>query len=146
MLRQYISPTQDDWEDRLPHALFVINNAWNESVQNTPFFLNYGKHPRVPYAVKQPRTAEESVHDMVQRIKQAVDYAKVCLGEAQNRQKRYADRGRREQTYAVGDQVWLNTKNHRAPGCGQQEVASQVCETFSSQGEDWRSGLKTAVA
>ena len=37
--------------------------------------------------------------------------AKVCLQAAQGRQRRYADKARRDVSYAVGDQVMLSTKN-----------------------------------
>ena len=45
MLRQYVSPFHDDWDDHLDMAEFAINDTWQESVQQTPFMLNYGQHP-----------------------------------------------------------------------------------------------------
>ena len=48
MLRHYINPRQDNWDDLLPAAEFAINNAFQESIQNTPFYLNNGRHPRLP--------------------------------------------------------------------------------------------------
>ena len=51
MLRHYINPSQDNWEDLLPLAEFAINNAFNKSIQDTPFHVNYGKHPRTPYSL-----------------------------------------------------------------------------------------------
>ena len=48
MLRHFVSPTMTNWDGLLVHAQFAINNAWQESVQNTPFFLNHGRHPRTP--------------------------------------------------------------------------------------------------
>eukprot|EP00983_Pelagomonas_calceolata_P109941 1159613-Pelagomonas_calceolata.AAC.16 len=40
MLRAYMGYAQDDWDDKLACAEFTINNSWQETVQNTPFFLN----------------------------------------------------------------------------------------------------------
>ena len=37
MLRHYVSPTHDDWDEHLDMAEFAINDAWQESVQETPF-------------------------------------------------------------------------------------------------------------
>ena len=51
MMRHYVSPTQDDWDEHLNAAEFAINNAWHESVCNTPFFLNSGQHPLTPASV-----------------------------------------------------------------------------------------------
>lgn len=42
--RHFVSPTQDDWDEHLDAAEFAINNAWQESVQNTRFMLNSGQH------------------------------------------------------------------------------------------------------
>lgn len=48
MLRMYVAPSQDNWDDLLASAEFAVNNAWQESVRNTPFFLNHGQHPLTP--------------------------------------------------------------------------------------------------
>jgi hypothetical protein len=47
-LRHYISPSQDDWDEWLPQAEFSVNNAWQESIKNTLFMLNFGQQPRTP--------------------------------------------------------------------------------------------------
>ena len=39
MLRAYVQPDQNDWDEHLACAEFAINNSWQESVKNTPFFL-----------------------------------------------------------------------------------------------------------
>ena len=51
MLRHFVSPSQDDWDLRLPCCDFAINNAWNQSTDSTPFSLNFGEHPRSPINV-----------------------------------------------------------------------------------------------
>ena len=51
MLRAFVSPDQEDWDEHLAFAEFAINNSWQESVKNTPFFLNYGMHPLTPVAI-----------------------------------------------------------------------------------------------
>lgn len=48
MLRHFVSPTQDDWDLKLPCAKFAINNAFHAAIGTCPFFLNYGSHPRSP--------------------------------------------------------------------------------------------------
>ena len=46
MLRHYVSPQMDDWDKHLGMIHFAINNAWQESVQETPFLLKHGRHPK----------------------------------------------------------------------------------------------------
>ena len=48
VLRHYVAADQADWDKYLPLCEFAINNSWNESTKSTPFYLNYGRHPRVP--------------------------------------------------------------------------------------------------
>ena len=46
MLCNFIGADMSDWDCHLALIQFAINNAWQESVQNTAFFLNHGRHPR----------------------------------------------------------------------------------------------------
>ena len=45
-----------NWDELLVSAQFAVNNAWQESVQNTPFYLNHGRHPRTPLGASLGRT------------------------------------------------------------------------------------------
>ena len=55
MLRHFVSPTRTHWDELLVHAQFAINDAQQESVQNTPFYLNHGRHLRPPLSVSLER-------------------------------------------------------------------------------------------
>ncbi|CDF37514.1 unnamed protein product [Chondrus crispus] len=45
MLRCYVTYTQKDWENYLPGVEFAYNNHVNDTIRQTPFFLEYGQHP-----------------------------------------------------------------------------------------------------
>jgi len=45
-LRAYCNYQQDDWERLLPIAEFCYNNTQTGTTRITPFFANYGYHPR----------------------------------------------------------------------------------------------------
>ena len=47
-LRSYTSSSQKDWDELLVLAEFAMNNSKNSSTRETPFYLNYGRHPRSP--------------------------------------------------------------------------------------------------
>ena len=51
MLRHYVATDQTDCDKLFPVAEFAVNNAWHESIQNTPFFLNYGQNPLSPASI-----------------------------------------------------------------------------------------------
>ncbi len=43
MLRHYVSPVQDGWDQHLSCAEFASNNADHKSTGSSPFMLNYGE-------------------------------------------------------------------------------------------------------
>ncbi|KAJ9523973.1 hypothetical protein QJQ45_022376 [Haematococcus lacustris] len=112
MLRHFIRPDQRDWAEYLPLVEFAINNAWQESVRSTPFYLNYGYHPRLAELLDLPQKVPQA-HDFVKGMKQAVEQARQCLARAQKRMKSYQDNKRREALYLPGDMVLLSTQNMR---------------------------------
>eukprot|EP00983_Pelagomonas_calceolata_P079101 1154533-Pelagomonas_calceolata.AAC.2 len=74
MLRAYVGYAQDDWDEKLACAEFAINKSWQESVQNTPFFLNYGQHSLTPATVQLPSRvprASEYAEGIARSVKQA---------------------------------------------------------------------------
>jgi len=48
ILRGFVNPAQDYWDTLLPLVEFAINNSYQASIKNSPFFLNYGRHPTTP--------------------------------------------------------------------------------------------------
>ncbi|KAJ9521797.1 hypothetical protein QJQ45_024663, partial [Haematococcus lacustris] len=112
MLRHFIRPDQRDWAEYLPLVEFAINNAWQESVRSTPFYLNYGYHPRLAELLDLPQKVPQA-HDFVKGMKRAVEQARQCLARAQKRMKSYQDNKRRDALYLPGDMVLLSTQNMR---------------------------------
>jgi hypothetical protein len=121
VLRHYVGQSQTDWEELLPMAEYAINSSKHESTQETPFFLNYGQHPRSPVELAvqlaRPERCPEA-KGLVERIQAAVQKAKTCLRVAQERQKAYADKHRDGRwAPAVGHEVMLHTVNLDMQGC-----------------------------
>ena len=119
MLRHYVRADQTDWDSWLPMIEFAINDSWHSSINNAPFFLNFGRHPRSPtefvlLAAKRGREPDDrvpAVKSMIQNMHDAISDARHCLHAAQQRQKAYADIRRRDVEFKVGDQVLLSTRN-----------------------------------
>jgi hypothetical protein len=120
-LRHYIDPSQTNWDQLLPMAEFAINNSVNASTGETPFFLNYGRHPRTP-AVRSLDYTVPAAASTARTIESAIARAKACLEAAQQRQKAYYDRGRVPLTFTPGQQVLLSTKNIRMKEGGPKKL------------------------
>ena len=133
-LRSFVNEKQDNWDMLLPMAEFAINNSVHTSSGFTPFFLNSGQHPLNPLTISSqrghrnlPRTGGDNrllpaVDDFVRNISEVVHQAKLNLRAAQDRQKSYADKGRRELTFNIGDLVLLKTKNLKLKTTGKRKL------------------------
>jgi hypothetical protein len=129
MLRHYTSPYQDDWDTKLASAEFAVNNAWQESVQNTPFFLNYGQHPFTPVTLGVSAKVPSAVQ-YAQNFQERIAHAKTCLQAARDRQKAYADTHRRDISFSVGDDVLLCTKNIKLKSPGTKKLMPKYIGPF----------------
>jgi hypothetical protein len=112
-LRHYVGPFQMDWDKHLASAEFAMNNAWNSSVRNTPFMLNYGQHPHTP-ATLEVHSRNPAVNAFVGKWSQQIARAKQCLVAAQDRQKASADKKRQPApVWKPGTLVLLSIKHFR---------------------------------
>jgi hypothetical protein len=79
-LRHYVNPHQDDWDEWLPMAEFAYNNSVHAAtVRHTPFFLCYGRHPKLPGGLKPPGSNFPAVDVFVKNVAQVVMQAKEKL-------------------------------------------------------------------
>ena len=109
-LRHFVNPSHDDWDGLLPLAEFAYNNSLHEAVGQTPFYLNYGRHPRLPTDV-QPTEKVPAADDFATAMADVIESAKAKLEKARQRAKKIADPARRERQFAAGDLVLLSSKN-----------------------------------
>lgn len=109
-LRHFVNPGHNDWDGYLALAEFAYNNSMSEATGYTPFFLNYGRHPRLPSEFK-PMEEMPAADEFAAKIAEAVQLAKDRMTQAQQRAKKLADPARREKQFAAGDMVLLSSKN-----------------------------------
>ena len=93
----------------LPLAEFAYNITIHDSTKQTPFFANYGHHPM--FDQFQLSTSKNiAAEDLATRLLEIQKDMKIKLLEAQERQKRNADKSRKQHPpIRVGDKVWINT-------------------------------------
>ena len=112
-LSMYTSKDQLDWDVYLPQVLFAYRVAPSEVTGESPFFLLYGRDPRLPIDVELlPRQdPSPSVLDHRERILRQVTFAQACAQEniqrAQAKMKKHYDKKSKPVPYRVGDQVWI---------------------------------------
>jgi len=98
---------QDDWVDLLPLAEFAYNNTVHTATKQTPFFANYGYHPR--FNIEPPVSAEvPAAEDQLAKLQAIKDSLAIEIKFAQDHAKEFADKHRSTPpTFQKGDQVWL---------------------------------------
>ena len=113
-MRCTINYHQDNWIDLLPLAEFAHNNTCHSSTRHTPFFTNYGRHPKFDtfhFTREKNLVAEDLAHHLADLREELT----TRLQEAQVRHKNNVDHYRiQHPPYKVGDQVWLLRRNLRS--------------------------------
>jgi len=110
-LRIFIDHRQEQWSDWLGIAEFAYNNKVHSSTKTSPFKANYRQDPRMGFEIRR-KGKYEGAEKFVIKMNKVQEEAKVVLGKAQEKMKKYADRKRTEaDKYKVGDLVMLSTKD-----------------------------------
>ena len=120
IIRGYVSPFHDDWDEHLLTAEIAINDSPNQSTGMTPYFLSMGLHPRTPLSLILPSNTAtnkraERADEFIDRRQKDFNHAKESIKRAQERQARYANRGRLDVEFKPGDLVLLAKSHVRLP-------------------------------
>jgi hypothetical protein len=107
MLRVCALTYDTDWESSLPFAEFSYNNSYLASLRMAPFEAFYGRKCRTPLAWSEIGERTLFGPAIIQEAEEKVVKVRENLRIAQSRQKSYADKRKRELTFAVGDRVYL---------------------------------------
>lgn len=113
-LRLFVNYHQTDWSEWLATAEFSYNDKVQVSTGYSPFFLNFGQHPRKGF---EPRgwAKTESAENFAKRLQNVRDDANSALVKAAATMKHFYDRHRQEACeYKPGDRVWLEATHIRS--------------------------------
>lgn len=105
-LRHFVNASQRDWLKLLDVAQFSYNLQRNESTGRSPFELVQGNQPLTPSALSIGyEGATPAAYKFVKGWQEQADLARYCLEKAAKRHKKWADKGRRDVVFSVGDKV-----------------------------------------
>ena len=109
-LRYYINYLQDDWDKWLPLAEFASNNHVSSTTKLSPFKVVYGFPPRSPMDVVMGTSDVPAGKNYTNAIQENIKMAQQCMREAQERYAFFADKGKKNISFKVGDKVLVSTK------------------------------------
>lgn len=132
MLRAYCWRDVSNWDQHLAEAAFAYNTSTHESAGFSPFFINFGYHPRIPAAFlsSDSHAVEVSLEERLYEIKLVHQRVKQLLEFAQQRQKKLADRNRIELSFEVGDFVMLKSKHVSLDGTNPPKLSFRFVGPF----------------
>lgn len=114
-LSMYVSKDQKDWDRHIPTVLFAYRVSPSDVTGESPFFLLYGREPRLPIdtSLLTPQDVSASVVEHRKRIVQNIeDYQRIArenIQRSQQAMKEYYDRKAKDPNFEVGDKVWVFT-------------------------------------
>jgi hypothetical protein len=114
-IRAFCNYEQNNWVALLAFAEFAYNNTVSSTTGLTPFFANYGFHPRwLPPTVKSD--TPDIIADQAERLNKLEEHLRQQMRYAQLAQAQQADKNRvAPPIINVGDYVWLSSRNIASP-------------------------------
>ena len=111
LLKCYVADRQNQWEKYLPLMEFAYNNTIHTSTGKAPFEIIYGKPLLLPIMVTKEKifAADEFISDFESSYTQV----KRAITRSQEKQKREADKHRRNLALNVGQYVLLRFEKAR---------------------------------
>jgi len=107
----YVDYNLSNWSDLLPSTEFAYNNQVHEGIKESPFFLEYSRHPRAgPILVKE--SPQRDLNNLMYKQQEALEQAKAALTLAAERMKWYYDQKVQSVPFKVGDKMLLNLKDY----------------------------------
>ena len=114
MLSKKVEQSGKDWDKQLPYVLFAYRTSSQESTKASPFFLLYGRNPKLPTtAALNPPVDRVTLNladyqtEVAIRMSNAWESAKAAIKRAQKQQKTQYDKRAKDPNVSVGDTVFV---------------------------------------
>ena len=129
LMRAYTESQKDQWEIFLPIFEFAMNNAVSTSTGITPFFANFGRHPRTADALlggdKVIQENETVVgRDLRRRLQRVWEVIKEKLKKTADQMIARSSSSRSALEFDSGDKVYLSKKRGRGQLSKQEALYS----------------------
>jgi len=117
MISMYVSTDQKDWDIFLPYCLFAYRTSFHPSINETPFFMTYGRDAKLPieihlglpqYTDDQPLSPILHKLQMREYLSEAYTLAKRTMQIAAQKSKWTYDKKHTDRSFEVGDRVWVH--------------------------------------
>lgn len=98
----------------MPLAEFQYSNHVHSVMQQTPFMLDTGSHPRMGFEPNQSDSQTKTVNELKDRMERSLEEAKSTLAKSKSDLALYYDQRQTPALeYSVGDKVYLDASDIR---------------------------------
>ncbi|XP_044178256.1 uncharacterized protein LOC122960249 [Acropora millepora] len=118
-ISMYVSTDQKDWDNYIPSILFAYRVSPQASTGDSPFYLLYGREPRLPPDVSLlplenvSSSVAEHRSRIVNQLEAAQAIARTNIQRAQQQMKAQYDKAAVDAPFEVGQRVWVFTPKPR---------------------------------
>ncbi|KAJ7970764.1 Ty3/gypsy retrotransposon protein [Quillaja saponaria] len=121
-LRHFASVNRRNWPKLLDTAQFCFNAQKSFTTNRSLFEIVTGQQPLLPHILDGPYTRKSpKAHHFTKDWKQNIDIARAYLEQASKRMKKWADKGRRQLEFQVGDLVLVKLTKEQLKGLRGQD-------------------------
>ena len=114
MLAKTVEKGGAEWDEQLPYVLFAYRASQQASTRESPFYLLYGRDPRLPVpevlSHQQTRVTmdlHEYGVELYTKMANAWELARKFIGQAQRHQKANYDKKATDVPFRSGERVFL---------------------------------------
>ena len=118
LLRSFVGKNLKQWDLILAQVEFAYNNSISQATGKCPFEVVYGTRPLSPLDLTPSSNQRQYSADGDQRAKEIKKLHEQVREQIQKQNLRYKaqrDKHRRQQTFKVGDLVWIHLRKERFP-------------------------------
>ena len=146
MLRTLAEEQKSDWRASVDKMVHAYNCTRNESTGYSPFYLLFGRHPRLPIDLAfgldrdqdaPTQTRDDYVVRWKQQMEQAYDIATKNMGQTADRRKQMYDKRAKTAALSPGDRVLVrNMQRKEGPAKLQAYWEDRVYRVVKQMGDD----------
>ena len=106
------------WDELLPHAEFVFNQAPSKATHLTSFQVVYGENPRSPLdltPIPNPTKFSWEAEKRAKEIQELHAQVRDIINKSNDQATKQANKHKREAHFQPGDLVWIHLRKERFP-------------------------------